>query len=138
MNNQQDKKEFVKEWILRARDDERNISALFKEHDGTPAHICFISQQIAEKYLKALLLFYGGNCPKIHAIGFLIELIQPYEKLIVEKLKEEAILLDPYYIEARYPADIPLENFTWEMAEEAYKAVIKIKEFVLDRIGTDA
>lgn len=134
MNNKQDKKELVNEWIVRAQDDELNISAILKGRDGTPAHVCFTCQQMGEKYLKALVLFYSGDYPKLHTLGALVDLISSYEKSIKEELKDAAILLDPYYIEARYPADIPFESFTWKMAEEAYKAAVKIKKFVLDKV----
>lgn len=130
MSNHQNKKELVNEWVLRAKDDELNIIAILKDRDGTPAHICFTCQQMSEKYLKALLLFYSGDSPKIHALGTLIGLIKPFNELIEKQLKECAILLDPYYIEVRYPADIPIESFTWEMAEESYKAATIIKEFI--------
>ncbi len=135
MSNHQIKKELVMEWILRAQDDELNISAILKDRDGTPAHICFTCQQMAEKYLKALLLFYSGDSPKIHVLGALIGLIKPYNGFIMEQLKEWVILLDPYYIETRYPADIPIESFTWEMAENAHEAAVKIKEFVVREIS---
>lgn len=134
MQNNQDKNNLVNEWIFRAQDDELNISSILKDKDGTPAHICFISQQMAEKYLKALILFFIGNYPKIHDLHKLTALLKPFTVLIIEELKEEILILDPYYIGARYPADIPIESFTWEMAERAYESAKKIKEFVLKNL----
>lgn len=136
MSNIRGRGELVNEWILRAKDDELNIFAILKDRDGTPAHVCFTCQQMSEKHLKALLLFHSGDFPKIHSLGALIELIKQFDESIAEQLKDSAISLDPYYIEARYPADIPIESFTWEMAEEAYGAATKIKEFVLKHIST--
>ena len=34
----------------------------------------------------------------------------------------------------RYVADIPLETFTWQLAEEAFKATLRIKEFALEKL----
>lgn len=135
MNNNKNKEDLVMEWILRAQDDELNISGILKERNGTPMHVCFISQQMAEKYLKALLLFHSGDYTKIHNLAALVALISSYDKSVSDELVDAVLILDPYYIEARYPADIPVESFTWEMAEEAYKSAKKIKTHVLSRIG---
>ena len=135
MQNNQNKKELVDEWVNRAKDDEQNVVSILKHRDGTPMMVCFISHQIAEKYLKALILFYSGDYPKVHSLIKLISLIKQYVKTTEDELKEEILTLDPYYIETRYPADIPLEEFNWQMAEEAYGAAVKIKIFVLNKIN---
>ena len=93
-----------------------------------------MSQQISEKNLKALLLFYSGDYPKTHDLNQLVTLIEQYANSIVDDLQEDIILLEPYYVGTRYPGDVSIESFTWEMAEQAYEAVGKIKEFVLYRI----
>ncbi|MEK7658314.1 MAG: HEPN domain-containing protein [Patescibacteria group bacterium] len=131
---EQNKKILVSEWIERAEDDELNVLSILKHRDGTPAFVCFISHQIAEKYLKALLLFYSGDTKKIHSLAKLISFIKSYSP-DTTRIENELKLLDPYYIGARYPADIPLESFTWEMAEEAHNITIKIKNFVLEKIS---
>lgn len=46
----------AKEWFARASDDELSCEALFKEK-VSPGNICFLSQQMAEKYLKGLLSY---------------------------------------------------------------------------------
>lgn len=130
----QGNKTIILEWVKRAEDDELNIASILKHRDGTPPWACFISQQMAEKYLKALLIFYANECPKIHSLKELSEHIAKHSADFFEKIKEEIIILDPYYIKARYPADIPMESFTWETAEFAYGAATKIKKFVLEKI----
>lgn len=94
--------------------------------------VCFLSQQIAEKYLKALLIFFDLELVKVHD---LIKL-SSFLKNDVSKIKEignEAALLNQYYIETRYVGDYP--EFSWRDAEEAYAAAKKIKEFVLEKIN---
>lgn len=135
MNSKGDNKKLAVEWILRAQDDELNASGILRERNGTPMHVCFLSQQIGEKYLKALLLFYSRDYPKIHNLAALVVIINSYEKSTSGELADSVVILDPYYIEARYPADIPLESFTWEMAEKAYEAAARIKNFVLDKVN---
>jgi|SRR3989304_8736638 len=134
-NNKQGSQYLVSEWIARADDDLLNAQSIFKHKDGTPVAVCFLSQQAAEKYLKALLLFYSGDYLKTHDLNQLATLIKAYNESILNELSEELILLSPYYIATRYPADIPLESFTWEMAEEAISAVLKIKDFMIKWIA---
>ncbi len=60
-----DLRNIVTEWFAKADDDEKSIRAILKE-GGAPSTACFLSQQIAEKYLKGLLVFLGKSFPKIH------------------------------------------------------------------------
>lgn len=128
-------KNLIQEWIKRAQDDELNATSILKHKDGTPAHVCFLTQQIVEKYLKTLLLFYSNDYPKTHDLNQLATLLKPFDDSVLNNFSEEINLLSPYYISARYPADIPIESFTWEMAEEAYKSAAKIKEFVTKKVS---
>jgi len=130
----QNNKLLVNEWIARSGDDELNIKSILKHRDGTPANVCFLSQQMTEKYFKALLLSFSNNYPKTHDLSQLTILLECYINSIAEDLKEEIIFLSPFYITSRYPSDIPIESFTWEMAEKASEATLKIKEFVLSKI----
>ncbi|MFZ3073587.1 MAG: HEPN domain-containing protein [Minisyncoccales bacterium] len=132
MNDNQDKKQIIGEWMAYAQEDENNIIALIKDKDVSPSLVCFISQQMAEKTLKALLLFYSGDYPRIHDLTQLGNLIFVYDKQIND-LKECFAVLGPYYIGVRYPGNFP-EGFTWEMAEEAYGAGIKIKNHCSNKI----
>ena len=53
------------EWIKKAADDELNAQSPYTR-DGAPSGVCFLSQQIAEKYLKALLVFHHKPFLKVH------------------------------------------------------------------------
>src|SRR3989344_2764104 len=130
----QNKTQLINEWIARANDDELNARSVLKHRDGTPANVCFLSQQMAEKYLKALLLSYTGDYPRTHDLNQLASLLEDYVSSIFYEMKSEIGFLNPYYVTTRYPADVSIESFTWEMAEQAFKATEKIKEFVLLKI----
>ncbi|KKP79749.1 MAG: hypothetical protein A2271_00395 [Candidatus Moranbacteria bacterium RIFOXYA12_FULL_35_19] len=132
MNINDNQKQIINEWLEHSQEDENNIIALLEDRDVSPSLVCFISQQMAEKNLKALLLFYSGDYPKIHDLTKLGNLISVFDKQIID-CKEYFITLNPYYIGVRYPGDFP-EGFSWDMAEEAYEATKKIKEFVLGKI----
>lgn len=117
------------EWIKRAEDDEINVVAILKDRDGTPMMVCFVCNQIAEKCLKAFLVHAIHDYPKIHPLDKLLKLCAQ-ENIAFNDLQEEAILLNEYYTEARYPDNLPIESFTWEMAESAYAAAKSIRDFV--------
>jgi HEPN domain-containing protein len=128
--NQNNSKNYL-EWFQKADEDELNAMSILKHRDGTPSGVCFLSQQMAEKYLKGLLIYNNKNFPKIH------DLIQLQTLLldIISDIKDynnELDLLTTYYFETRYPGDYP--EFTWEEAEEAHEAAKKIKQFVLSKI----
>ena len=44
-----------KEWLDKANDDYLNAKSILNHKDGAPSGVCFLSQQLAEKCLKALL-----------------------------------------------------------------------------------
>ena len=124
-------KEVVELWFSKADDDELNIKSILKHRDGTPSAACFLSQQMAEKYLKGLLVFEKNELFKTHHLIRLKEIISDVVPDI-NMIHNEASILNDYYIETRYPGDFP--EFTWNDAEKAYEAAARIKEFVLGKI----
>ena len=118
------------EWT-RYADEDLDMAQLALTEDGPPNQICFHSQQAAEKYLKGITILYGGKFEKSHQLRYLLELACDFD-LSFEELKDEAIFLTRFYIETRYPGDIP--SFSRKNAEQAYAAVKKIKEFILKKI----
>src|SRR4030042_5532982 len=108
----------------KAREDEINIKSILKHRDGTPSAACFLSQQTAEKYLKALLVFFDLELIKSHDLTKLASLLKNHASGIRE-ISVETELLNQYYIETRYVGGFP--EFSWRDAEEAYKAAKKIK-----------
>jgi len=121
----------VGEWIRKAQDDELSIKAILKEK-GAPSTVCFLSQQMAEKFLKAYLINKQREFPKIHHLERLLGLCKEIDRSF-KVLNNEAVLLSEYYIETRYPGDYP-EGLSWREAEEAYAAALKITDFVMDKI----
>lgn len=119
-----------REWFKKAGEDELSINAIMKE-SGAPSTACFLSQQMAEKYLKGFLVFHKKEFPKIHQLERLLQLCKEMD-LSFEELGEEAVLLSEFYVESRYPGDWP--EFSWDDARKAYKAATRIKDFVLKKI----
>jgi len=118
-------------WFKKANEDELSVKSILDDRDGAPSTVCFLSQQIAEKYLKGLLVFFNKEFPKMHDLIDLEELILTFDQNIKE-FEKDLDFLNRFYIESRYPGDYP--EFNWNDAEEAYKGAKKIKEFVLNKI----
>jgi HEPN domain-containing protein len=116
-------------WLQKAEEDELSVRAVLKE--GAPSTACFLSQQMAEKSLKALLVFQGKEFPKVHDLlvleSLLLEIIPE-----VKTLHEDLNFLSSYYIETRYPGDFP--EFSKDESQEAYEAASRVKKFSVDMI----
>ncbi|WP_053958156.1 HEPN domain-containing protein [Sulfobacillus thermosulfidooxidans] len=104
----------VEAWIAQAREDfavaQHAVSA------GWYKAACFHAQQCGEKWLKALLILYGQSPSRSHDLDFLADLLEPYVQGI-ESIREAAIVLTEYAIDARYPSRLRIEH------DEAIQAV---------------
>ncbi|MEK7528677.1 MAG: HEPN domain-containing protein [Patescibacteria group bacterium] len=122
--------EIYKAWFLKAEEDELSARAILDEL-GHPSTVCFLSQQIAEKYLKGFLVFHSRNFQKVHDLIQMETLIHEIHPA-VHSLHEYLVNLNRYYIETRYPGDYP--EFSWKDAKKAFEDAISVKEFVLNNI----
>jgi HEPN domain-containing protein len=102
-------------------------------HDENPAYhtICFLCQSSAEKYLKALLLRNNWKLRKTHDVIFLLNEIKDITDIEISELSNEALILNSFKEESRYPGDMDLNVFDSMKAKEAISAAVSIKEFVL-------
>ncbi len=118
------------EWFLKAKDDELSAKDILKDQKGAASTVCFLSQQMAEKYLKGYLVFKNKEFPKIHDLDKLVKLCANIDSRFV-KIKTDAKFLSGFYIATRYPGDYP--EFTFKDAKKAFEKAIKIKKFVLNK-----
>ncbi len=125
-----DARSLAEEWFRKAEEDLLSVRAILKE--GAPSTACFLSQQIAEKYLKGLLVLLNKPFPKVHDLLVLETLLQAAFPDI-RSVHSDLLLLNRYYIETRYPGDFPA--FSREEAKAAFDAALRIKEFVLMQAG---
>lgn len=92
-------------WWLTAQDD---LEAAKTMHEtGKFSHACFLSQQSAEKAIKALWLAIDGD-PWGHSIQKLV--MQYPEQNMLQDMKTwltNAAYLDKFYISTRYPNGLP-------------------------------
>ena len=121
-------------WFKKADEDELSIKAILKG-EGSPSTAAFLSQQMAEKYLKGLLVFYQKSYIKVHDLISLETLLLDGNKEI-NQLHDQLQKLNRYYIEKRYPGDYT--EISLQEAEEAYQAAKEVKSFVLDVVPVDS
>jgi|SRR3989338_2041837 len=120
---------FYPDWLKKAEEDELVIVRILEMGPFSP--ICFHSQQMAEKLLKALLIYSHSEPPKMHDLVELGALIEP-AYADIKDLKHELKRLSQFYIQTRYPADYP--EFTKKEAAESFDMATRIKEFVMSKI----
>lgn len=124
------KNKLAGEWVKKANDDHKSARVILEE-GGYYGTTCFLSQQIAEKCLKAFLIFSGKKIHKIHDLVMLLNECKKIEHSFKE-LEKECVLLSVYYIETRYPLDMPID-YSKKEAADALKAAEKISSFVLTK-----
>lgn len=130
MENRSKNKLVYLEWFEKADEDELLARAGLKEK-ASPSGICFLSQQMAEKYLKGLIVFHNQKFSKVHDLLELEKILIHFEPDI-KNYEENMDLLNRYYIETRYPGDY--SEFTLEEAKNALEAAQRIKDFVLEKV----
>lgn len=118
-------------WIKQARQDlddaEYNAQG---ERDNLA---CFLSQQAAEKSLKAFLYLHGEQIVWGHSAAELADNASQMDDAFLA-LREKGAFLDRFYIPTRYPnglpGGIPFESFNKSDSTLAIEAAAEIINFV--------
>lgn len=100
---------------------------------------CFVSQQAAEKALKAYLFCQGLEVIREHSVGRLAKRAAQYDPDFAE-VRVWAGLLDKYYIPTRYPnglasGGIPAEAYDDHDAARALELAEKLFEVVETKLA---
>ncbi len=90
------------EWISKAEGDYAVANREMEASGGNCDAICFHSQQMAEKYLKAFLFKNKVDFPKIHNLVELLELCLIIDSSL-EACRDFLDRLDDYAVLYRYP-----------------------------------
>lgn len=119
------------DWLDEAEDDLSSAEILLRE--GKYSKVCFLSQQAAEKAIKALSMVKYGKYDGIHSVSELLRRVNASENLI-----EIGEVLDRYYIPTRYPNawpyGAPCRHYRRSDAEEAFNYAKRIIEYVRSHI----
>ncbi len=124
-----------KDWVDQAENDFNHAKKSLKMKDFNWA--CFAGQQAAEKALKGLYDFLGGEGWGHTIVKLLREL--PENKITVkEELLKKAVYLDKLYIPTRYPngfaSGAAFLYYTQKEAREAIRYAKDILSFVKAQI----
>ena len=117
------------DWLKQAK---RDLEMAKKAHEaGYYEWTCFISQQSAEKAIKAVYQAQGGSAMG-HGIGTLLRGLAGKVHPSGEIMKS-AKMLDGYYIPSRYPDSMthgsPADHFDLEDADGAIRSAGAIVRF---------
>lgn len=121
-------------WLKQASEDLRWARHLSEQ--GAYHLACFLSQQVAEKAIKAFLYAQGEEIVLGHSVARLCAAAASYEPEFTTRARSWS-LLDGYYIPTRYPnglpGGIPAEVYTdagasdaVRLADEAVSLVTKL------------
>ena len=127
-----DKLLLAKTWFIKAENDLRNAELVLDADTNDIPYdtVCFHSQQVAEKYLKGLLVILDIDFPKTHNIEVLLDLLEPH----IPEIENygHAVELTPYAVESRYPDDfVPVYE---QEARDSLRIAQGIKALVLKMV----
>ena len=119
----------VLKWVEYADDDLRMAEIAFAVSSNVPYRtIAFHSQQCAEKYLKAFLVYHSVDFPYTHNISTLIELCMPMVDL--NKRLKSAKELSKYAVAVRYPTEYL--KISKSEALKTIRSAAKVKKVVME------
>jgi HEPN domain-containing protein len=121
------RREFVRQWLAKALGDLKIARHLLGGGAELARGAAFHSQQAAEKYLKAVLVWHQVEFAKIHDIARLIDQVRPVDPALADAVREAAVLT-PYGVEVRYPGDEP------EPTPKEAQAAVALAESVRDAV----
>jgi len=97
------------DWLLKAEHDLKAAEGIVGYYEEPPTDmVCYHCHQVAEKALKAFLVSRGKELPRIHDLVALLSLCIEEESSL-EMMRNELRVLNKYFIETRYPPDMPIE-----------------------------
>ncbi|MCL1946000.1 MAG: HEPN domain-containing protein [Chitinivibrionia bacterium] len=121
-----DRKEELQQWLLHANNDFRLAQHGLSLRPMPDEPICCLSQQAAEKFLKAFLFLNNIEPPKTHDLPLILEMCEKISPNFSE-LSKKCFFLTKFAVAPRYPNELQI---TEEDAKLATKYAKEIKEFV--------
>jgi HEPN domain-containing protein len=122
----------IKEWIDKADHDLGSAKLIYLHIPDYFDTIAFHCQQAVEKYLKAILDYYGIEFQRSHNLVYLLEMVSGKIEILDERY-DNAILLNGFSVQIRYP------DRTIYLTKEELEMSIKIAEdfrtFAITAIG---
>jgi HEPN domain-containing protein len=121
----------IEAWIEKAEGDFYAAGRELRVRSHPAYHVsCFLSQQCAEKYLKAFLEYHGQEVPKVHNLIDLLKSCKQID-LSLEILRTDLLELERYSVRVRYPGTTAEKDD----ARVSYKAAKVVRAAILQRLG---
>ncbi len=95
-------KRTTREWVKKAEDDYRAAELLEQGDEGLHDQLCFLCQQCAEKYLKALVEEFRGPIEKTHDLDVILNGLLPHHPTL-RSLRRGLAFLTSFAVGTRYP-----------------------------------
>jgi uncharacterized protein len=121
-----------REWVRLAEASRRTVVQLYSFRPTIPSAICFWCQQVAEKYLKALIQERGLVVPRTNDCQALVRLLIPTDPTL-EPFLRAAFGLSGFAVGPRYPH--PRIKTDASRARSAWNAAERIRAEVRRRLG---
>ncbi len=118
------------DWAQYAEEDLIMAKSAIKRAKPLTSSACYHSQQCAEKYLKAILIFKNLEYPKTHDLMMLDKLCNE-AGVFTGFTKENMGRLSGYAVHTRYPGNQP----TPEEAKEAVELATEVRKFARKFLG---
>ena len=110
--------ERANQWLKRAKSNMARARAGRVSPEILYEDLCFDSQQVVEKALKALCAYHNIAFPRTQDIAYLIELLTKGDVTIPDDIQHSK-LLTSYAVETRYPGDYePVDESDYATAVE--------------------
>lgn len=122
------------DWLYHARVDMLSAD-LLRANPACALSAAFHCQQCAEKALKAFVLFRTGRLVDGHNLTWLCKQAVGLDRSFTQWLDESAYL-NHYYIETRYPADVPL-RLDGDAVARVYAMTAELFGFICEELGFD-
>lgn len=134
MTGKENRAKLAKGWFKIADRDYRMALLLSDGENAFYEDACFHCQQVVEKLFKGVIVYYTGDCERIHDLFTLLDTIRNLGINVRGFADEDIMDLGPYYIRTRY--DVAVE-FNEEEARKAIETVEKVKRFVEHEAGLE-
>ena len=115
------------DWFDKAKIDLRGAQVLF-ESDVDNSLVAFHCQQAIEKMLKGFVLKHTKELLDGHSLVFLIRRASHIDEEM-RKFTKDCAFVNQFYIETRYPADVPDEVDEYEV-NECLQTAIEVLSYI--------
>ena len=120
----------VRQWVRKAEADWGTVQKIEQDNPALNDQICFHCQQVAEKYLKALMQQLSLPVPRTHNLGSLLQQLEPHDATL-RPLRRRLVNLTRFAVEYRYPGF----SASTRQAHAAVRAAALIREELRCRLG---